>query len=80
MNRKSSRRKFLKSLCLSAGMLCAASVGMLSVSPLKSWAEAPPAAPARPLNIVTLGDSIIWGQGLPESMKFRTIVASWLQS
>ena len=80
MNRKSSRRKFLKSFCLSAGMLCAAGVGMLSVSPLKSWAAAPPAAPARPLNIVTLGDSIIWGQGLPESMKFRTIVASWLQS
>ncbi|HEY6968963.1 MAG TPA: hypothetical protein VJA94_07160 [Candidatus Angelobacter sp.] len=80
MNRKSSRREFFKSFCLSAGMLCAASVGMLSISPLKSWAAAPPAAPSRPLNIVTLGDSIVWGQGLPESMKFRTIVASWLQS
>ena len=80
MNRKSSRREFLKSFCLSVGMLCAAGAAMLSVAPLKSWAEAPPAAPSRPLNIVTLGDSIIWGQGLPESMKFRTIVASWLQS
>jgi len=32
------------------------------------------------LNIVTLGDSIMWGQGLPEQMKFRTLVANWLQS
>lgn len=37
-------------------------------------------APARNFNMVTLGDSIIWGQGLPESMKFRTLVVSWLQS
>ena len=80
MNRKSSRREFLKTFCLSAGMLCAAGAAMLSVSPLKSWAKAPPAAPSRPLNIVTLGDSIMWGQGLPESMKFRNIVAGWLQS
>lgn len=35
---------------------------------------------ARPFNMITLGDSIIWGQGLPESMKFRTLVAQWLQS
>ncbi|PYT96586.1 MAG: hypothetical protein DMG38_23245 [Acidobacteria bacterium] len=34
----------------------------------------------RPFNMITLGDSIIWGQGLPESMKFRTLVANWLQS
>ena len=33
----------------------------------------------RPLNIVTLGDSIMWGQGLPEQLKFRTLVANWLQ-
>ena len=38
------------------------------------------AVPARPFNMVSLGDSIIWGQGLPESMKFRTLVANWLQS
>jgi lysophospholipase L1-like esterase len=30
--------------------------------------------------MVTLGDSIMWGQGLPEGMKFRNIVAGWLQS
>jgi hypothetical protein len=81
MNRKSSRRKFLKSFSLSAVTLCAAVAGMLSLSSLESWAAAPPAAPiGRPLNIVTLGDSIMWGQGLPESMKFRNIVAGWLQS
>lgn len=32
------------------------------------------------LNIVALGDSIMWGQGLPEQLKFRTLVANWLQA
>jgi hypothetical protein len=39
-----------------------------------------PVVPARPFNIVTLGDSIMWGQGLPEDWKFRNLVAGWLQS
>jgi hypothetical protein len=38
------------------------------------------AQPARPFNMISLGDSIMWGQGLPENMKFRTLVANWLQS
>lgn len=33
----------------------------------------------RPVYIVTLGDSIMWGQGLPENNKFRNIVAQWIQ-
>lgn len=33
----------------------------------------------RPVYMVTLGDSIMWGQGLPESNKFRNIVAQWIQ-
>jgi hypothetical protein len=31
-------------------------------------------------NMITLGDSIMWGQGLPESMKFRNLVQNWLQA
>src|SRR5579864_6369904 len=33
----------------------------------------------RPVYIVTFGDSIMWGQGLPESNKFRSIVAQWIR-
>ncbi|HVH72820.1 MAG TPA: hypothetical protein VNB49_17160, partial [Candidatus Dormibacteraeota bacterium] len=37
-------------------------------------------APNRPFNIVTLGDSIMWGQGLPDGQKFRDDVAGWFQA
>jgi len=42
-------------------------------------ANLPAGVANRPLNMITLGDSIMWGQGLPEQMKFRTLVANWLQ-
>jgi hypothetical protein len=33
-----------------------------------------------PFTVVTLGDSIMWGQGLPDGQKFRDRVTAWLQS
>jgi hypothetical protein len=36
-------------------------------------------APNCPLNMVTLGDSIMWGQGLPEQMKFRNLIKQWIE-
>lgn len=48
-----------------------------SGSTMKSFSQG---QPTRPFNMVTLGDSIMWGQGLPEQTKFRTLVANWLQS
>ena len=33
---------------------------------------------AEPFRMVTLGDSIMWGQGLAEPMKFRNIVSDWI--
>jgi hypothetical protein len=48
-----------------------------SGSSVSAFAQPPQ---TRPFNMVTLGDSIMWGQGLPENMKFRTLVANWLQS
>jgi hypothetical protein len=30
--------------------------------------------------VVTLGDSIMWGQGIPNGSKFRDLVAAWLQA
>jgi lysophospholipase L1-like esterase len=34
----------------------------------------------RPFNMVCLGDSVMWGQGLKDSSKFTALVESWLQS
>jgi len=31
-------------------------------------------------NMIALGDSIMWGQGLPDSMKFRNTVANWIEA
>src|SRR6516225_8137630 len=55
-------------------------LAILLVGILAAMLDLQPALAApKPINIVCLGDSIIWGQGLPESMKFRTLVAGWLQ-
>jgi lysophospholipase L1-like esterase len=35
---------------------------------------------ARPFNMVCLGDSVMWGQGLEESTKFTWLVKTWLES
>ena len=35
---------------------------------------------ARPFNIIAIGDSVMWGQGLSEHNKFTRKVANWLQS
>lgn len=34
----------------------------------------------RPLYMVTFGDSIMWGQGLTESNKFRNLVEQWIRN
>lgn len=40
----------------------------------------PNGAPNGSLYVVTLGDSIMWGQGIPEGQKFPDLVTNWLQS
>lgn len=77
-----SRREFLKSLPLSAAGMWAGAGGLDSFCApgvAAEWASQQITPQVRPVNIVTLGDSIMWGQGLPESMKFRNIVAQWIQ-
>ena len=39
-----------------------------------------PGPPVRPLHIVAIGDSIMWGQGLHEESKFYTKVKIWLET
>jgi lysophospholipase L1-like esterase len=34
----------------------------------------------RPLEILAIGDSVVWGQGLEEGNKFSVLVKTWLQS
>ena len=34
--------------------------------------------PGRRVNIATIGDSVMWGQGLRERQKFTTLVAEWI--
>jgi hypothetical protein len=78
-----SRRQFLRVVPLSAAGVCAGAAGFRSLATSRSLPReaadqaGPPAT--RPFLMVALGDSIMWGQGLPESMKFRNIVAGWIQ-
>jgi hypothetical protein len=45
------------------------------------FAPAPPnGAPNGSLYVVTVGDSIMWGQGIPEGQKFADTVTNWLQA
>jgi hypothetical protein len=43
-------------------------------------AAPPTGAPNGSLYVVTVGDSIMWGQGIPEGRKFPDLVTNWLQS
>jgi hypothetical protein len=94
MSRNSSRREFLKWIPYSAAGLLAGGAALPQLlaqqanvprSPIPPrpirLQPMPIAAPIRTsFNMITLGDSIMWGQGLPESMKFRTLVQNWLQA
>src|SRR5262249_22159955 len=50
------------------------SAAVTAVSP--RFARSQPAL--RAFNMVVLGDSIMWGQGLPQDQKFSTLVQNWL--
>lgn len=79
------RRRFLAQL--GAGALGAAFLNFRN--PTAGFATAFPApvitggsiaAAARPIYMVALGDSIMWGQGLDDHQKFQSKIASWIQS
>ncbi len=70
-----TRRKFLSSVLVSAGGTLAATLA----APLFAQSAAPTLA-ARPFNMLVIGDSIMWGQGLREEQKFYHQVYRWLQT
>jgi hypothetical protein len=71
-----SRRSFLKGSTL---FLSAAALGGAAAHPLVSLAAAPQSnALGRPLRMLAIGDSVMWGQGLEEKHKFSYLVRDWL--
>ncbi len=64
-----SRRDFLKHLGVLSALL-AAGRGNLALSHVDD---------ERPFNMLIVGDSVIWGQGLEETDKFYTLIADWLR-
>lgn len=67
------RRRFLAQL----GGISALGASYLTLGGI---ANAMPRGGARPLYMLSLGDSIMWGQGLAEAQKFRNIVQQWLRA
>ncbi len=64
-----NRRDFLKALgaaCLSAAL---ADRGLMAQ-----------VGPVPPYELLVIGDSLVWGQGLPEKDKFYSLTADWLRS
>ncbi len=67
---KVSRRQFLKALAASATLVLTGK----NTSSAATYHD--PAA----FDLLVIGDSIIWGQGLEEKDKFYTLTANWLRS
>ena len=73
------RREFLKRLSLATGG--AALGGFIPSSLVRSAPLVPRCGMRRdrPFNVVAIGDSIVWGQGLDDASKFTVRVRNWLQ-
>jgi hypothetical protein len=82
------RRAFLKDAALAAATATGLSGGLGALSGL--WAQPRDGGTVtrsiirpgetRPFNMICLGDSVMWGQGLNDSSKFTTKVKTWLES
>ena len=75
------RRTFIRD----ASTLAAAGAGCLTFGDLgrlvgRSRLQVPRVLriPTRPFNMLAFGDSIMWGQGLTEDLKFATLVKNWV--
>jgi glycerophosphoryl diester phosphodiesterase len=73
--KKQSRRIFLKQ---SAMLTATAVAGRMFLPSVMGEAAFNP-VPARPLEMLVLGDSAMWGQGLKEEQKFYTLTQRWLE-
>ena len=68
------------SYCAKCPILTALAV-LILISPLAVFAQSvPPGSEARQFNLLVLGDSIAWGQGLKDEHKSWYLVKAWLES
>lgn len=80
------RRAFIRnaSAFAAAGAGCLSFGGVSDLFGLASRLRLPPQnvlrAVSRPFNMLAFGDSIMWGQGLTEDLKFATLVKSWVNA
>ena len=65
---ETSRRQFLKSIGLASALLF--------IDPRAAMTRSTPASGG--IDLLVIGDSFIWGQGLNESQKIYTLTADWL--
>ena len=78
------RRRFLAKL--GAGALGATFLGLTDAGALADAFARPvfstggATGSARAINMIALGDSVMWGQGLDDMQKFQAKIASWIQS
>ena len=77
-----SRRTFIRdaSAFAAAGVGCLTFGGMREVLGLAGRYTAHEVlhVPSRPFNMLAFGDSIMWGQGLTDNLKFATLVKNWV--
>src|SRR5260370_1449766 len=57
-----------------------ASIASITLPGGTALAACPHVPTPKSFYVVTLGDSIMWGQGLPDGQKFRDLVTGWLQA
>lgn len=80
-DRPVDRRRFLAQLsgmsALGASFLA---LGNAGTALARGLSRTPAGGTARPIYMLSLGDSIMWGQGLAEPQKFRNIVQQWIRS
>ena len=82
-DRELDRREFLRiaSAFAGAGALSGALPGLAEAMTAGRWMSAnglPALAQVRPFEMIVLGDSIMWGQGLKPEQKFSHAVQQWL--
>jgi lysophospholipase L1-like esterase len=79
------RRAFVRGVARAAAAVAAGGVGigrvseLLAATPRGSLPLGSETRIDRPFNMICLGDSVMWGQGLANASKFTTQVQNWLQ-
>ena len=83
-NRSVDRRAFLGRASGLAAAGCLGLTGLRDmagiVSGLRPGAHEVLKIASRPFNMLAFGDSIMWGQGLTEGLKFGSLVKSWVEA